>query len=326
MFRVPVKKVIALTAVASLGTALSGCGTASEESSGAYPEKEITWVVPYDAGGNTDAISRTVAEVMGKELDTDIVVENKPGGSGAIGMREIQGAKPDGYTIGLFTTGTMVVTPTVNDVGYGLDDFDNVGLMLTQPVIFMTSAKSQYSTWDELAAAAKKNPTDLTIGVPGATTPQAYEISRMASEYDTKFTTVPFDSNAEVVAALRGGNIDAIALNASDDVVAQLKSGDLEPLAVGEAERLPWLPDTPTLSESGLDDLTASGTYIGLTAPADLPDDVLSELEDALKATLETEKVQKFLGEANVPDEFVGSKEITELLQERTDLYADLID
>jgi len=314
-----------LFALAAAPLVLLGCGVQPKTSDADYPSKPVTWVVPYAAGGNTDSISRTVAEAMSKKLGQDIVVVNKPGGSGAIGMQEIQQAKPDGYTIGLFTTGTMIVTPLTKDLEYNHEKLTNVGLMLTQPVVIMAKADSKYRTMADLVAAAKANPKKISIGVPGASTPQAYEISRMAKDYGTTFATVPFNSNAEVTTALRGGNVDAIALNASTDVQKQLTSGDLRPLAVGEAERLPWLPDTPTLKEAGFDTLTTSGTLIGITAPADLPEEVRVALEDALKAALQEDKVQQFLGADNVPDEFVGSGDVTKLLQQRWDVYQELL-
>lgn len=235
---------LALAAALTVST-LAACsspgagGAGSAADADAFPNKPVTWVVPYAAGGNTDAISRVVAKAMGKELGADVIVENKPGGSGAIGMQQIMGAKPDGYTVGLFTTGTMVVTPLLNKLGYDETKFTNVGLMLTQPVVIMTGASAKYPTFAALVEAAKAKPEGVSIGVPGASTPQAYELTRMAKDHGVSFAIVPFDSNAEVVNALRGGNVDAIALNASGDIRKQLDSGDLKAVAVGEPERLP---------------------------------------------------------------------------------------
>lgn len=107
---------------------ISGCSAQAGRAKAPLPQrKTITWIVPYEAGGNTDAISRTVADAMSRDLGQKIVVENKPGGSGAIGMQNIRAAKPDGYTIGLFTSGTMVVSPLANQLDYTPHSFTTSG-------------------------------------------------------------------------------------------------------------------------------------------------------------------------------------------------------
>lgn len=305
---------------------LAACGVNTSGASKPYPERDsITWIVPYQAGGNTDAISRVVADAMSRDLNQEVVVENKPGGSGAIGMQSIRAAKPDGYTIGLFTSGTIVVSPLANELDYGPQSFTNIGLMLTQPVVIMVSPDSPYQSFDELARAAKEKPETVTIGVPGATTPQAYEFTRMAREHQTEFSLVPFNSNAEVTKALMGGSVDAIALNASADVEKTLKTGNQRAIAVGEKERLPWLPQTPTLAESGFDELTDSGTLIGVSAPPDLPPAVLARLEKALSTALTDPQVIALLGKDNISNEFIGSQEVTGQLDQRWSVYQGLV-
>lgn len=304
---------------------LAGCGQ-TKRGRAPYPERDaITWVVPYDAGGNTDAISRVVADAMSRDLGQEIVVENKPGGSGAIGMQTIRAAKPDGYTMGLFTSGTIVVSPLANELDYGPGSFTNIGLMLTQPVVIMVSPDSKYRNFTELASAAKENPETVTVGVPGATTPQAYEFTRLAREHQTSFSVVPFNSNAEVSKALMGGSVDAIALNASADVEKTIKGGKQRAIAVGEPERLSWLPDTPTLAESGFGDLTDSGTLIGISAPPGLPPEVRGRLERALSSALTDPKVIALLGQDNIADDFVGSQAVTAQLDQRWGVYQGLV-
>ncbi len=320
------RRSVSLTVTLTASLALAACSGSSGAEDGAdFPSDTITWIVPYAAGGNTDSISRVVAEAMSAELGVDIVVENLPGGSGAIGMQEMMGADPDGYTIGLFTTGTEVVTPLVNDLGYDETSFTNIGLMLTQPVVFAVAEGSQYASFEDLVAAAQADPESVSVGVPGATTPQAFELTRMANDFDTTFATVPFDSNAEVINALRGNNVDAIALNASAEVQSQLESGELVPVAVGEPERLSWLPDVPTLVESGMDGLDTSGTLIGVTAPADLPEEVETTLAEALEVALQDEDVIELLGEDNIPDEFVGGDDLDQRLADRREIYTGLL-
>lgn len=316
-----------LALLATVSTfALLAAGCSSGGGSGAdYPSKEITWIVPYGAGGNTDAISRTVANAMSEGLDTDIVVENAPGGSGAVGTQKIQKAKPDGYTVGLFTTGTMTVTPLQNKLGYSYEDFTNIGLMLTQPVVFVAQPDTQYKDAKAFFEAAKSKPNTISIGVPGASTPQAFELKRLKDQYGVEFTVVPFDSNAEIMNALRGGNIQAAALNASSDLRKSVESGDVKPLAIGEPERAKWIGDTPTLKELGFDTLVNSGTLIGLTAPDGLPDEVKTQLESSLEEALKDEGVIQLLGEDNIGDTFVGSDELNSRLEESKAIYDKLI-
>lgn len=305
---------------------VAACGPATGRARAPYPERDaITWVVPFAAGGNTDAISRVVADAMSRDLGQEVVVENKPGGSGAIGMQTIRAAKPDGYTVGLFTSGTMVVSPLANELDYGPRSFTNIGLMLTQPVVVMVPPDSKYHSFADLAAAAKAQPESVTVGVPGATTPQAYEFTRMAREHGTAFSVVPFNSNAEVTKALLGGTVDAIALNASADVEKTVKSGKFRAIAVGEPQRLSWLPDTPTIAESGFEGLTDSGTLIGLSAPPDLPPQVRERLEKALATALTDPKVIALLGQDNIADQFVGSDAVTTQLDQRWSVYQGLV-
>lgn len=313
-----------LAALAAASLILAACGNDGGDPED-FPEDAITWVVPYAAGGNTDSIARVVAQAMSEDLGQEVVIENREGGSGAIGTEYVAGSDADGYTVGLFTTGTVVVTPMVNNLAYSLDDFDSIGLIARQPVLIMVMPDSQYQSIDELTDAARDQPGVLTIGVPGASTPQAYELQRMADEHGVEFGLVPFDSNAEVVNALRGGNVDAIALNVSQEIEAQVTSGEVLPVAVGEPERLDWLENTPTLVESGFDDLDTSGTLIGLNAPTNLAPEVRDRLAEALDTALEDEDVIQLVGSTSIPPEFIGPEEITGLLGERHDLYEDLL-
>lgn len=313
---------IAVCVVTAL--AMGGCGS-SAQTEESFPKKEITWVVPYGAGGNTDAISRSVATAMSDNLDTKIIVENAPGGSGAVGTQKIQNAKPDGYTIGLFTTGTMTVTPQLNELGYSYENFTNIGLMLTQPVILLSNPNGEYKDAESLINAAKSSPGKISVGVPGATTPQAYELQRLKDEYGVDFTIVPFDSNSEIMNALRGGNIQIAALNASSDVRKSVEGKEVLPLAIGEAERADWIKDTPTLSELGFEKLVNSGTLIGVTAPSDLPDPITKKLESSLEEALKEEEVVTLLGKDNIGTEFVGHDKVTELLKESKSNYESLV-
>lgn len=310
-----------------LAVVLAGCGEDEEGGggSGGYPSDDIRLLVPYAAGGPTDLTTRTVGSCLESELDTTVVVENLPGGSGALATTQLVGAEPDGHTLSLVTAGTMVLTPLANEVGYTVEDITPIGVMADVPSVLAVGGDSPYSSAEDLIAAAEAEPGSVDVGVPGASTPQGIELQRLADDHDVEFTVVPFDGNAEMTAALLGGNVDAVLINASQDVTANIDSGDVIPLIASSEERLSWLPDVPTFTELGFDGLTLSGSTFGLAGPAGLPDDVVGTLEDTLRTCLETDEVREGIGEQYVPEEFAGADALAEVLDETQQVYEPIL-
>ncbi len=309
-----------------LAAVLTGCGDDDGGSgSGGYPSDDIRLLVPYAAGGPTDLTTRTVGSCLESELGATVVVENLPGGSGALATTQLVGAEPDGHTLSLVTAGTMVLTPLANEVGYTVEDITPIGVMADVPSVLAVGRDSPYSSAEDLVAAAEAEPGTVDVGVPGASTPQGIELQRWADEHDVEVTVVPFDGNAEMTAALLGGNVDAVLINASLDVVGNIDSGDFVPLIASSEERLDWLPDVPTFTELGFDGLTLSGSTFGLAGPADLPDDVASTLEDTLRTCLEKDEVRQGIGEQYVPEEFAGADELADVLDETQQVYEPIL-
>ncbi|MCZ2815552.1 tripartite tricarboxylate transporter substrate binding protein [Modestobacter sp. VKM Ac-2984] len=319
----------ALAACTALGL-LTACGGAEEtagsaESAAEYPTEEIRLLVPYGAGGPTDLTARAYGASLEEQLGQTVVVENLPGGSGALATQELIGADPDGHTLSLATPGTLVLTPLANEVGYTKDDVTPIGVMSEVPSVLAVGADSPYATAEEFFAAARQQPGSLNVGTPGASTPQAIELQRLAEEYDVEVTAVPFNGNAEMTTALLGGNVDAVLINASSDVTANIDAGQFRPLAVSSAEPLPWLPDTPTLAESGFPELTLSGSTFGLIGPDELPEEIVTELEDALRTASEDPAVVEQIGEEYVPAEFQGAEEFQQLLDRTQEVYEPIL-
>lgn len=317
--------------VVALLAALAGCG--GEDDAGGvtsdvaadYPTESIRFLVPYGAGGPTDLTSRQTGECLQDELGETVVVENKPGGSGALATTELAGADPDGYTLGLITAGTTVLTPLANEVGYNKGDITPIGVMAEVPSVLAVGKDSPYTDADAFFEAAKAEPGGVKVGVPGASTPQGIELQRLADEHDVEVTVVPFDGNAEMTTALLGGNVDAVLINASADVVENIEAGSFVPLAASPEERLTWLPDTPTFEELGFDGLTLSGSTFGLAGPADLPDDVTSTLQQTLQTCLDKPEVREALGERYVPEEFVDGEALMDVLDETQEVYGPIL-
>jgi tripartite-type tricarboxylate transporter receptor subunit TctC len=319
---------IGILTVAALVTACGGDDAARTGAGGeaaAYPTDTIRMIVPYGAGGPTDLTTRTVGSCIEDELGQSVVVENLPGGSGALATTELVGAKADGYTLSLVTAGTTVLTPLANEVGYTKDDITPIGVMAEVPSVLAVGQDSQYASAEDLFAAAEAAPGTINIGVPGASTPQAIELQRLADEHGVEVTVIPFDGNAEMTTALLGGNVDGVLINASLDVVQNIDAGTFVPLVASSAERLSWLPDTPTFTELGYEGLTLSGSTFGLAGPADLPDEVVGTLEDTLEQCLSQDDVRAGIGEQYVPEEFRGAEELAEVLDETQEAYEPIL-
>jgi tripartite-type tricarboxylate transporter receptor subunit TctC len=321
--------------VLALAAAAAGCGGEDAADSSAagggqeavsdYPTESIRFLVPYAAGGPTDLTSRATGECLQQELGETVVVENLPGGSGALATTELKNAEPDGHTLGLITAGTTVLTPLANEVGYTKDDVTPIGIMAEVPSVLAVGERSPYADAEAFFAAAEAQPDGLTVGVPGASTPQGIELQRLADEHGVEVTVVPFNGNAEMTTALLGGNVDAVLINASADVVANIEAGSFVPLVASPAERLSWLPDTPTFEELGYDGLDLSGSTFGLAGPADLPGDVTTTLQDTLQTCLEDPQVRETLGERYVPEKFVDGEALQEVLDQTQEVYEPIL-
>lgn len=304
---------------------LVACGGGAAPAAGEYPTESIRLLVPYGAGGPTDLTSRAYGAHLEQRLGTPVVVENQPGGSGALATQALIAAEPDGHTLALVTAGTMVLTPLANDIGYSVEDITPLGVMSEVPSVLAVGADSPHPDADALFAAARERPGTLTVAVPGATTPQGIELRRLRDEYGVEVTVVPFDGNAEMTTALLGANVDAILINASQDVVENIDAGGFVPLAVSSAERLDWLPDLPTLAESGFPELTLSGSTFGLAAPAGLPPEIAERIESAMRTAHGDPEVVEQIGDRYVGTEFVGAAGLAQVLERTRAVYGPIL-
>lgn len=324
MHRALVRIVAALAALPLLAACAGGVGGGSGDPA-AYPSEEIRLLVPYGAGGPTDLTARTYGEFLERELGQPVVVENMPGGSGAVAGQELASAKPDGYTLSLVTAGTMVLTPLANDVGYTAEDITPIGVMAEVPSMLAVGGDSPYKDVKAFMDAARKEPGKLVVGIPGASTPQGIEVRRLMEEHDVNVKAVPFDGNAEMTTALLGRNVDAILINASQDAVKNIEAGEFRPLAVSPEQRVPWLPGTPTLVEAGFPGLTLSGSTFGLAGPAGLPAPVQAKLEDTLRKAHSDPGVVAKVGDRYVGPRFRGAADLKAELDSTRSVYTPIL-
>jgi tripartite-type tricarboxylate transporter receptor subunit TctC len=311
----------AVIAAAALTLSCSGGGGGDRSEAAEYPSKEITVLVPYTAGGPTDLAARTMGSHLERVLGRPVIVENVPGAAGAMAMNELVGSEPDGHTLTLVAAPSTVVTPMIQEVSYGPADFVTIGVITEVPSVLTVAGGSEFADAGAFFAAARQRPGELTVGTPGATTSQGIELRRLANEYGVQVTVVPFNGNAELIQALLGGAVDALLVNASQDIRAQFDAGEFRPLAISPAERVDYLPDTPTLAELGFPSLTYSTSLFGLGAPLGTPPEIVARLETAMREGLADPAVRAQLDEAYVPDEFVDGAAFRAKLDEIVAVY-----
>lgn len=304
-----------LAAALAAALLLAACGGQRSAEPEAYPSDQIRLIVPYTAGGPTDIAARSLGTYMETSLGQTVVVENLPGASGSTAYQELLSAEPDGYTLSMSALPTAVLNYLTNDVGYTRDSFAPVGVITQVPSALVVPAASPYADLASLFAAARSDPTLVSVGTPGATNTHAAETRRITQIHGVPLTVVPFNGAQEVLAALLGGNVVAGFVNASQDMLPAIESGQLRVLAVGTEERLPYI-DAPTFAEQGYPEITQSTTTFGVIAPAGTPQPVIARLEETMRAASADPETRHGLDERYVPGQFMGSADLAALFAE----------
>ena len=249
-----------------------------------YPSRPITLIVPFPPGDVADNVTRPVAQALSKQLGQTVVIENKPGAGGGIGMAFVAKAKSDGYTLLLALSSISVIPEADKMLGrapmFQLDQLLPIARFTADPVVLAVRAESPWKTYAELIAFAKANPKKLNYGSSGNYGTMHLPMEMLASSAGITLTHVPFTGAAPAVTALLGGTLDAVASGPST-VVQHVKAGKLRVLANWGAERHPALPDVPTLRE--LDVATEYAQWSGLFAPTGTPEPVLVALRKAAR-------------------------------------------
>ena len=250
-----------------------------------YPERALTIVVAYPAGGMVDIVARPMADSMKKTFTKGVAVLNRPGGGGSVGMAEVAQAKPDGYTVILAPNSTLVIHPQLNELPYKTpDDYEPILNTITFYTLLTVKADAPWKTMQEFMAAAKANPGKVRVGTPGEGTISHLTLERWQIPGGFKTTPVPFSGWGETSPALLGGHIDA-AMAQPGEVKPLVDAKKLRVLAVASPQRHPFFPEAPTGKEVGLGD--GIGTWFVLTAPKGTPGPALKVLHDSAKAALE---------------------------------------
>lgn len=269
-----------------------------------FPEKDITLIVPWSAGGGTDTIARTLVAEAESCLGANVNVVNRTGAVGASGMGATATARPDGYTIGLVTFQLSAYEP-MGMVDLGPDDFDLLQLINQSAGAISVAADSEWQTLDDLMTYAAENPGVVTVGHSGTGGSWHLAAATVADAHGASFNYVPFDGSAKVRTALLGGHI-AVSTSGADEVKQLAEAGELRILAVVANERAAGFPDVPTIAEVGYPLDAPIYDWRGLAGPKGLPAEVKARLVSGLKACFETEAFQIMAAERGIPLVYEG--------------------
>jgi tripartite-type tricarboxylate transporter receptor subunit TctC len=264
----------------------------------AWPERPITIVVPAAAGGTTDIAARVLAEKMGKDLGTAIVVENKGGGGGSIGTAQVARAKPDGYTLLMGNIGPIAINFSLyKQLSYKESDLRGITNVISVPNILVVHADSPARSVKDLVGLAKARRLNVSTSGVGQSPHMSSEMFRQKAGIEV--TLVPFPGAAPAVTALLGQQVDFMIDNLPSSM-PHIKSGKFRALAITSGERAAQLPDVPTMAEAGVPmQVTA---WFGLLAPSGTPDAVVLRLQQsARKAMHEPDVRQRFAELGGVP-------------------------
>ena len=262
----------------------------------AWPERPVTMIVPFAAGGTTDVVGRLLADHLAKKFKQSFVVENRPGAGGNVGLTAGKRAPNDGYTLVVVSVSTQAINPFLyKNPGYdAIADFDPIGLIVETPNVLVVNPKVAADNLEKLVALIKAKPGEMTFGSAGIGTSQHLAGELLLVKTGTKATHVPFRGSGEIMQNLIGGHIDWSFDNLPATAGA-IDAGQVRAIAISSLERNPSYPNLPTIAETfpGF----SAGSWLGLVAPKGIPADVIATLNNEIKAFLEDPAVSKRLGE-----------------------------
>ncbi|WP_226898973.1 tripartite tricarboxylate transporter substrate-binding protein [Nonomuraea phyllanthi] len=325
-------QMIATIGVVTLLTACSGNGGTtgtggSTGATGTYPEENITFVVPFSAGGPTDTVTRMIAEPMAAKLGGKIVVQNVEGAGGTVGAGEVARAEPDGYTVLMHHIGMSTAPALYQNLDYKpLEDFETIGLVTEVPMTIVARKDFQPSTLQDLVTYVKANADKVTLANAGIGAASHLCGLLFQTAVGVKLQEVPYEGTGPALTDLVGGQVDFMC-DQTTNTTGQISAGEVKAYAVTTPERVKSLPDVPTTTEAGLPQLQVS-VWHGLYAPKGTPQDVVAKLSEALKVALADQKVidqMAKLGTAPVPAESATPQAHRAKLEEQLGTWAKVI-
>ena len=276
----------------------------------AYPEKEITIIVPWAAGGGTDLIARFLADLMEKDLGKPVVVVNKPGGGGLVGFKQIAAAQADGYTLGI-TTNSQILQKYSASSYLDWREMAPIALHNYDPSGFTVKIDAPWKTIKDALDWARANPGKMRISNSGPGAIWHVAAAMLGSKTGVQFTHVPYGGANPASVAVAGGHVEATSVSPAE-VGTLVKGGKLRILAIAADTRDPMFPDVPTFKESGID--FSFGVWRCLVAPKNTPKEILSRLDNSAKKAVNDPKFKDFMTKNGFGQAYGGPEESAALM------------
>jgi len=268
----------------------------------AWPGKPIRLIVPFPAGGGVDYIGRIVGKGLSERLGQQVVIDNRPGASGIIGVEAVKASAPDGYTIGAASAGPLAINPHIfAKLPYdSLRDLTHISNMSTFPYLLVTHPSLPVKNVKELIALARARPGEITYSSPGTGNGQHLATALFVSMAKVKILHIPYKGAAPSVVAVVSGEAHLTHVSIPS-ILPHVRSGRVRALGVASAQRIPSLPEFPTIAEAGLPGFEASG-WAGMIGPANMPRDIVHRLNTAIVDTLKQKDIiDRMLKDGAVP-------------------------
>jgi tripartite-type tricarboxylate transporter receptor subunit TctC len=302
------KKILASTLLGLVAT----LGVYSQVHAQAWPEKTVTLVVPFPAGGSTDSVARALSPRLTATFKQTVIVDNKAGATGTIGATFVKRAPADGYTLLVTSLGPLAIAPhLIKGVQYdALKDFDPITVAVQAPNVLVVPANSPHKSLAEVVAFQKANPGKMTFASSGNGSSDHLTVELFWQQTGTSGLHIPYKGGAPAISDLLGGQVDASFQNINA-VLSQIKGGKLRALAVTSSKRSEVLPEVPTMAEGGVKNVEVY-SWQAVVAPKGLPADVRGKLHAAIVAALADPAIKQQFGAlgfetiANTPEQFAA--------------------
>lgn len=282
--------------VCTLAVLSFAASAAFAQGAAGWPAKPVRLIVPFPAGGGTDAIAREVANTLTTTAGYTFVIENRPGSGGNLGVDAAAKAAPDGYTFVLGQTSNLAINPTLySKLPYDpLKDLTPVGLVASAPLALVVGANSPYKTLADLIQAAKAKPGSINYATSGNGTVAHLTAELLQKEAGVQMTHVPYKGAAQGATDVIGGLVQ-VYVSSIPTLMGYIKNGKMRPIAVTSAKRADDLPQVPTVAESGYKGFEAV-TWFGIAGPAKLPPEVVTKFNADINKALQDPKLRERLG------------------------------